>query len=419
MKLKIGIPKSMPWSAFQFRNYRLLLLGNASSQFGDHMQLVAQNWLVWQITSSVTALGLAAFVGMVPRLLFGFLGGPLVDKYNRRRLLGITQFVALLFALSFSIAVLTKNINYLLALFFIFSLETTQIINQTTRQALLQELVPRINIPSAISLNATGNNLARIVGPALGGILIPLTGVAGLMFINTFTFLIIVIAVLLMKISPQFKNELNQEAASFKEDLIKGYLYIWHNNRLRMLIYLGMISSLLIMPFTSLLVAYVDTILHKGPQFYGLLTAAFGIGGVLGAMNSAEIRSNVGNMITILLAVLQGSAFLFFGLTSYPTLALFMMLLLGFATVTYNNSVVTAMQLTTAPDYMGRVMGIYLMNKAVTALGALLLGFAASLLGVNWAFVLSGVLYLFLGAGVQYANRELGAEAISPAVNKK
>ena len=96
-----------------------------------------------------------------------------------------------------------------------------------------------------------------------------------------------------------------------------------------------------------------------------------------------------------------------------------MMLLLGFATVTYNNSVVTAMQLTTSPDYMGRVMGIYLMNKAVTALGALLLGFVASLLGVNWAFVLSGALYLFLGAGVQYTNRELGAEAISPAVNKK
>ena len=176
MKLKIGIPMSMPWSAFQFRNYRLLWFGNASSQFGDHMQLVAQNWLIWQITGSVSALGLAAFVGMVPRLLFGFLGGPLVDKYNRRRLLGVTQFVALLFALSFSIAVLTNNINYLLALFFIFSLETTQIINQTTRQALLQELVPRINIPSAISLNATGNNLARIIGPALGGILIPLTG---------------------------------------------------------------------------------------------------------------------------------------------------------------------------------------------------------------------------------------------------
>lgn len=419
MKLKIGIPISMTWSAFQFRNYRLLFIGNASSQFGDHMQLVAQNWLVWQITGSVTALGLAAFVGMVPRLLFGFLGGPLVDKYNRRRLLGLTQFVALFFALSFSIAAVTENINYLLVLFFIFSLETTQIINQTTRQALLQELVPRINIPSAISLNATGNNLARILGPALGGILIPITGVAGLMFINTFTFLVIVIAVMLMKILPQSKNDLNQKSASFKEDLIKGYLYIWHNNRLRMLIYLGMISSLLIMPFTSLLVAYVDTILHKGPQFYGLLTAAFGIGGILGAMNSAAIRSNVGKTITILLAVLQGSTFLFLGLTSYPVLALIIMLLLGFATVTYNNSVVTAMQLTTSPDYMGRVMGIYLMNKAVTALGALLLGFASSLLGVNWAFVLSGALYLTFGAGVQYAKRELGAEAISPAVNKK
>ena len=265
-----------PWTALQHRNYRLLWLGNSFSQFGDHMQQVAQNWLVWQITGSISALGFAAFVGIVPRLLFGFFGGPLVDSHNRRRLLAFTQATALLFSLLFALSTASGKITFWLALLSIFSLESTQIVNQTTRQALLQEIVPREHIASAVSLNATGNNLARMTGPAVGGILIPLTGVAGLMFINAFTFLAILVAVWMMDLPAQACQEKRQ--SDFIANLKEGYLYIWHNNSLRMLIYLGMVSALLIMPFVNLLPAYVTTVLHKGPQFLGFLTAAFGTG---------------------------------------------------------------------------------------------------------------------------------------------
>ena len=397
-------------AALRYRNYRLLWSGNAVSQFGDFMQQIAQNWLVWQITGSVTALGLAAFVAIVPRLLFGFLGGPLVDNHNRRRLLMYTQSTAFICALGFSVAVLTHFINLRLILFFIFALETTQTVNSTTRQALLPEIVPREHIPSAVSFNSVGNNSARIVGPAVGGILIPLTGVGGLMLINTITFLIVVVAVGLMEIPNQTVTAKVKHVNSFRADLIEGYHYIWRNTLLRTLLYLGMISSFLIMPFTNLLPAYVGTILVRGPQFLGFLTAAYGIG--------ATVRSGIGNTVTILAAVVQGCAILFFGLSSSFLLCLVFMFILGLSTMIYNNSVVTALQLTTSQEYIGRVMGVYLMNKGVTATGAMLLGIVAGYIGVGRVFILSGALYLVFGAGVQFFNSHLMEQAISPAVPK-
>lgn len=408
-----------PWIALQHRNYRLLWFGNTFSQLGDHMQQVAQNWLVWQITGSVTALGLAAFIGIVPRLAFGFFGGPLVDKYNRRRLLGSTQSVALLFSLGFAATVASGRIGFAPALFFIFALETTQIVNQTTRQALLQEIVPRADIASAISLNGTGNNLARIVGPAVGGMLIPLTGVEGLMYINSLTFLGVLAAVWRMHIPVREWRHAQGETGKFRERLLEGYSYIWHNSRLRMLIYLGMVSAFLIMPVINLLPAYVDDVLKGGPQTFGFLTASFGVGAVLGAMNGPAVRASIGGVVTLLAAVLQGILFILLGVVPVPMLAFILMFTLGAATITYNNSVVTAMQLTTAPEYLGRVMGIYLMHKAVTAAGAMLLGAIAGLLGPDRAFIISGILYLGLGAGVQYAHRDLQAQALSAAVPGK
>ncbi|WP_206812846.1 MFS transporter [Paradesulfitobacterium ferrireducens] len=408
-----------PWIALQHRNYRLLWFGNTFSQLGDHMQQVAQNWLVWQITGSVTALGLAAFIGIIPRLAFGFFGGPIVDKYNRRYLLGSTQSAALLFSLGFALTAASGAITFPLALFFIFTLETTQIINQTTRQALLQEIVPRQDIPSAVSLNGTGNNLARIAGPALGGTLIPVTGVEGLMFLNSLTFLGVLMAVWRMRIPARQWGQTQAEEGGFCERLLEGYRYIWKNNRLRMLIYLGMVSAFLIMPIISMLPAYVDNVLKGGPQTFGFLMAAFGIGAVLGAMNGPAVRASIGGVVTLLAAVLQGILFILLGAITIPFLAFGLMFTLGLATITYNNSVVTAMQLSTAPEYLGRVMGIYLMHKAVTAAGAMLLGTVATFAGADRALVISGIFYLGLGAGVQYANRDLQAQALSAAVPGK
>ncbi len=406
----------IPWIALRHHNYRLLWFGNTFSQFGDHMQQMAQNWLVWQLTGSVTALGLAAFVGIVPRLAFGFFGGPIVDNHNRRRLLGITQSVAFLVALGFSVTVAGHLISFPSALVFIFALEATQIVNQTTRQALLPELVPRGEITSAVSLNATGNNLARIAGPAFGGMLIPLTGVVGLMAINTVTFLGVVIAVWFMHVPDEAVLSRRESKNGFVADLKEGYFYIWQNNSLRMLIYLGMASALLVMPFTSLLPAYVDRAMHQGPQFLGFLTAAFGTGAVIGATVSPTVRAGIGGIVTLLAAVVQGAGLILFGWSYFPTLSIIALFILGIATIVYNNSVVTAMQLTAAPDYLGRVMGVYLMSKAVTNLGAMLLGTAAVLTGPAGIFILSGVLYLILGAGVQFVCRGLGAEALEPAV---
>lgn len=406
-----------PTAVLSQRNYRLLWSGNAISQFGDQMQFMAQNWLVWEITGSVTALGLAAFVAIIPRLLIGLFGGPLVDHHNRRRLLMFTQSVALIFALGFATAVFKKIITFELALFFIFTLECTQAVNATTRQSLVPEIIPREDIPSAVSLNSVSMNLARIIGPAFAGILIPITDVSGLMAINTFTFIVVIVSVKQMKI-PLKSVTVNDKPSTYKHDLKEGYDYVWHNIKLRILIYLTFVSALLIMPFTSLLPAYVGIVLQKGPEYLGFLTAAFGAGAILGAFNGPSLRSTIGNKIILLAAIIQGCAFILFGLSTSFGFSVVIMFCLGLATMVYNNSVLTAIQLTASQEYLGRTMGIYIMNKAVTAIGALTLGMLASFMGVGPIFIVSGALYLALGAGVQYFNNKLINDSISPAVSK-
>lgn len=392
-----GIYQS-PWRILRHRDYRLLWMGNAFSQLGDHMQLVAQSWLIWQITGSITALGLAAFVGIIPRFTIGTLGGPMVDNNDRRKMLVLTQSLALFFSLLFALLVKTGLVNLWLALGLIFSLEATQIINQMCRQALLQEIVPRQDIAGAVSLNSTGANLARIAGPAAGGVLIPLMGVAGLMLINSLTFLGILLALGLLKIPARKQVE---SKTSFTAELRTGYLLVWQDNKLKMLLYLALVSALLVMPFTGLLPAYVDNVLAKGPEFFGFLISLFGVGGIIGALSTATVHGHLGNRALLLAALGQGTLLIIFATSNQPWLSLLMMLFLGMATMLYNTGIITEIQLSTPREFLGRVMGLYLLNKGVTSLGALLQGLLAKWLGIGGAFAFCGAVYLLMGAGIQ------------------
>lgn len=385
---------------FKHRNYRLLWGGNTFSQFGDHMQQVAQNWLVWQITGSPSALGLAVFSGVVPRLILGITAGPLVDSLNRRRLLGYSQMLALVSSLLFTFLISIKQTNLLLVVTFIFILGATKTLEQMARQALLPEVVPREQIAQAVSLNQTGNNLAKVVGPALGGILIPLTGVAGLMLINSLSYGAILIALWLMKL-PESQPE--KTIKGFTTGLKEGYQFIWHTKELRFILYLALIPALLIQSFTGMLPAYVDTVLRRGPEFFGLLTAVYGVGAILGAVSSTAVgNSLVGNRVTLLMSFIQGTALLFFAWSTNIWVALIMLMLLGFSSIVYTNHILTKIQLTTPQVFLGRVMGVFILNKAFMALGVLLQGLACKIAGIGTVFAVSSLIYLAAGTGFQF-----------------
>lgn len=387
-----------PWRALKHRNYRLLWMGNGFSHLGDYMQQVAQGWLVWEITGSVTALSLAAFVGVIPRVIIGAFGGPFVDNNDRRKVLAWTQTLALIFAMAFAALAQLGLVQLWLALLFIFILEATHILNQMCRQALLPEIVPRHDIAGAVSINSTGNNLARIAGPALGGMLIPLLGAAGLMFINSLTFLGMLVSLWLMNIPAGKPDSSNTD---FAANLRTGYLLIWQNSKLKILLYLALISALLIIPFISLLPAYVERILAKGATFYGFLISFYGIGGVIGALGAAVIRRRLGKWTMVVAAIGQGLLLMIFAFSKQSWVALTVILLLGLFTIIYNTGIVTEIQLNTPREFLGRIMGMYQLNKSVTSLGALAQGFLSKWLGVSVVFALFGALYLLTGAGVQ------------------
>ena len=175
-------------SSLRHRDFRLLFLGTSLSHVGDFIQVMAQSWLVWTMTSSPFLLGVVGFCQAVPRLLLGAIGGAIVDRMEPRRLLVSTQILAMLQAFVFWALVYLEAIQFWHIITLVLFLGTVNSVNQTARYSLINNLVPRDDLMNAIALNSSVSNLAKILGPSLGGVLISIIGVAGCLFVNAVSF---------------------------------------------------------------------------------------------------------------------------------------------------------------------------------------------------------------------------------------
>jgi len=198
-------------SSLRHRNFRLLFFGTSLSHVGDFIQAMAQSWLVWTMTGSPFLLGVVGFCQALPRLLLGAVGGAIVDRVERRRLLLSTQILAMLQAFIFWALVYFEEIQFWHVTILVLFLGTVNTINQTARHSLINSLVPRDDLMNAIALNSSMANLAKIAGPSLGGVLISVIGVAGCLFVNAVSFLAIIITLIVM-VFPTGRSSSGDEA---------------------------------------------------------------------------------------------------------------------------------------------------------------------------------------------------------------
>jgi MFS family permease len=380
--------------AFQHRNYRLYFAGQLLSLMGTWIQTVAQSWLVYQLTGSAVLLGAVSFATQVPILMLAPLAGALADRRDRRLLIVVTQ--ATLMCLALALAGLT--LAGVVAVWHILVLAALQgIVNafdMPARQSFVVEMVGKDDLPNAIALNSTMFNSARMIGPAVGGLLVALVGEGWCFLVNAASFLAVLAGLLRMKLKPPSESSPHGASGGVAE----GLAFVARTEPFRSLLLLVALVSLAGMPFSVLLPVFAAT-LQAGPEGYGLLMGAVGVGALAGALRLAA-RDDVRRLERMPALATAGLALGLALFAQAPAfwLAAAALLMVGFCLITETATSNTLLQSLVPDRLRGRVMACYMMCFAGLApFGALAAGAAAQRIGASATVTIGGGICL-LGA---------------------
>lgn len=395
--------------ALRHRNFRLYWSGQLVSLIGSWMQSVAQGWLMHRLTASPFMLGLLGVAQFLPILLLSLWAGVLADHMDKRKLLFITQGSSLVQAAALA-AVVTLGVvtpGMVLALALVYGVITA--FDLPARQSFLAELVEREDLPNAIALNSAAFNTARVLGPAVAGILLATTGEGGCFWINAASYIAVLATMALMDLSHLPPRPRVRPGALVL--LFEGIQYAWSVRPIRNLLLLLGVTAGFGFQYMVLLPVYAKDILHAGPQGYGLLVSAFGLGSLLSAilmtrmLSRWELRRNL--LIGLTAAGL--GLFLFAWSRSFP-LTMVSGFATGFGLILYVASTNTLLQITTEDQFRGRVMSLYTVMFIGTApAGSLAAGWIGQHIGAPTATSFSAVILLVGALWVSYRLRVLAA----------
>ena len=392
-------------SSLRQRDFRLLFFGTSLSHVGDFVQAMAQSWLVWTMTGSPFLLGVVGFCQALPRLLLGAVGGAIVDRVERRRLLLATQILAMTQASVFWALVYFDHIRLWHVMVLVLFLGTVNTINQTARHSLINNLVPRDDLMNAIALNSSIANLAKIVGPSLGGVLISIIGVAGCLFVNAVSFLAIIATLIVMEI-PAGRSKTEDEAP-FWEEVREGYRYLRGERRLFAIILLTYGVALVGTPYSRFLPVFATDVLQAGPSTFGLLLAAPGVGAVIAGLSIASLGRVRRRLHFVAMSVYGFSLFLIlFSFCRSLPLSMLLLVLVGASNIAFRAVANSIVQMETPPHLLGRMLSLFFMDKGMWSFGTLFIGSVAHLIGTPNAIAISGVCCAAAASMLLYQQRQ-------------
>jgi MFS family permease len=382
------------------RNYRLFFTGQVISLSGTWMQNIALAWLVVELTHSPVALGILALCRFGPFTVFGLFAGALADRFDNRRLMMTTQAAALLVSIALAAITLTDSATIWATYLLAFLGGTTFVFDSPGRHALTYQLVGREELPNAVALNASLFNASRTVGPAIAGVVIAAAGVGVCFAINAFTFLAVLAALALMRKEELHPVEREETPPPLVQSIRDGIGYVRRSPRVRMLIGAVAVISLISLNFNVLLPVLASETLDVGPEGFGLLSAAFGLGALGGALLSAALSRASWKA---LVAGMVGFGAAQLALAPQETLAVACVLLFaaGVSFTLWMSNTQSILQLTT-PDYLrGRVLSLWLFAFAGSApLGGLVAGWLTEVGGTALSFSVGGVTSLLVAAAM-------------------
>jgi MFS family permease len=361
------------------RDYRLFLAGQLVSLVGTWIDTVAESWLIYRLTGSATLLGVAGFASQIPVFLLSPLGGAMADRFDRRRILIVTQSLSMVLALALAILTLSGHIQAWQIMLLAALLGIVNAIDIPTRQAFVFDLVGRGDIVNAVALNSTMFNAARVVGPAVAGLLVAAVGEGWCFFINSVSFLAVIGSLTFIRAAMQKRP---QSEASQLERLTAGFRYALRHRPVFAILLLVALNSVMGMPYSVLMPIFSARILHAGAAGLGILMAMAGLGALLGAVSLAmrEGIRGLGRWITVGNAVF-GLSLMLFAFSRSFWLSAIALVPIGASMIIVLASSNTLLQSMVPDELRGRVMALYSMVFMGSApLGAL----AAGMLADRW-----------------------------------
>ncbi len=389
------------FAALRYRDYRLFWIGHTVSNTGTWMEMLGQGWLVVQLAIADGSpqrapfyLGLVGLARAIPGLGLSLVAGAVADRADRRQLLLITQVIAMLLAGVMATLVITNTVTIAVVILLAAVRSSIFSFDVPSRQALVPGLVPRRHLMSAIGLNQASFNAPQIWGPAVGGMIIALTGSVAVLFLaNAASYLAVVGALVLMRPTPVADV---RARPSMLESVGEGLAYMRRDPVIRWSIVLAATLAFFARPYIFLLPAFAANVLAVGATELSYLMAATGLGALVGSL----LVANLGNVrrrgrLVLLTTGVAGASLMAFTLQRDLAPALAVSVLVGLSTIAFNGLMNTTLQ-TTAPDAMlGRVMSIFAMIfMGVMPLGQLALGALGSIVGIDVALFAGGTVAL-------------------------
>ena len=394
--------------ALRHRNFRRYILGQGISLVGFWMQSVAQGWLVYRLSGSALALGIVSAASYLPVLCLAPVAGVIADRVPKLRLILVTQTLSMLLAFGLGALVAAHLVTVPLVAAFAMGLGLVGAFDLPTRQAFLVELVGAEDLPSAIAMNASIFNTARVVGPAIAGAVVAFAGEAPCFLLNGASYLAVLWALLTLDLPPHIRVATEGPRPGF----LSGLRYVRDEPMLlALLIALGAVSGLSLQ-FNALLPAAAQRMFAAGATGYGMLLTAFGSGAVLSALGLASSRytreQHVRNLLFGL--CLFGAGLLALGAMRRLVPALVCEVFAGFGMIRFTATTNAMLQLLVDDRYRGRIMGLHTVMFLGTApAGSLVLGVVAEHFSVPAALLVSGTVPLITAAWL--ARRLVGARA--------
>jgi MFS family permease len=383
------------FSSLQVPNYRRYFTGQVISISGNWMQTVAEMWLIVQLTGSGVSVGLTAGLQFLPMLLFGAYGGLLADRLGKRRLLTITQILMAVPALTLFALTISGNVQAWMVFILVFVRGCILAIDNPARQAFVVELVGSDRVVNAIALNSVVVHSSRIVGPAAAGAVIALLGVGPCFLFNALTFIAMIAALRLMDPEALHTPAI---AAKAKGQLRSALAYVRRTPELTVPLGMMALVGTVSFNFQVLLPLLAHDTWHGTATTYALLTAAMGVGSIMGAL-AAGLRGRVSSRLLVLSAAAFGVAELLVGLAPTLELQLLALIPLGAASVTFAAGVNSTLQIAVEPTMRGRVMSLYsVVFVGSTPIGAPLVGWLAEAAGPR-AGLFAGAVAALIAAG--------------------
>jgi MFS family permease len=376
------------------RNFRLFFLGQGISLIGTWMQQIAMSWVVFQLTGASFQLGLVLFCGQIPSLFLSPLAGVLIDRWSRRRLLLLTQSLAMIQAFTLAALDMTGTIavwQILPLSVFLGVVNTFDIIG---RQTFLTEMVTdRNDLSNAIALNSSLMNIARLLGPSLAGLLLAETNASVCFLVNGVSYFAVLLALLAMRVAPHITRH---NGKGLREELREGFFYAFHFLPIRVILLVCCTASMVGGSYNVILPEYAVQILHGNARTLGMMSTAAGLGALGGALFLAARNSVVGLGRWIWIGlVLMGIGFIAFAWATQFWMAFTALTIIGFGLMVQIAASNTLLQTIVEEDKRGRIMSFFTMAfLGMAPLGSLLTGYLAETQGIAFVFIMNGCVCL-------------------------